>query len=124
LDFPEAETAIREFKRVLKYNGVLVINFANGGSPYGYSTNLLRFIRKIIKGKKHYPSNYIQYKKLKKIIENQKGTLEILHSANFYPSLFPDSVMRFIGRRFYFEKYLPKFLKKYGFSISIVVSFK
>jgi ubiquinone/menaquinone biosynthesis C-methylase UbiE len=123
LDFPEIETAFREFKRILKNKGVLVINFANGGSPYGFSTNLLRFIRRIIKGKKHYPSTYIPYKKLKKIIENEKGTLEILHSANFYPILFPESIMRFIGRSFYFEKYLPKFLRKYGFSISIVVRF-
>jgi ubiquinone/menaquinone biosynthesis C-methylase UbiE len=75
LDFTEIEMSIREFKRVLKKDGVLIINFSNGGSPYGISTNLLRFARKIIKGKKKYWSKEIPFKKLKNIIENEMGTL-------------------------------------------------
>lgn len=123
LETPEIETAIQEFKRVLRKDGVIIINFSNGGSPYGFSTTLLRFIRKMIKGGKKYPSTNIPFKKLKKIIENQKGKLEILHSAYFYPILFPNSIIRFIGSRFYFERFLPKFLLKYGFSISLIVRF-
>jgi ubiquinone/menaquinone biosynthesis C-methylase UbiE len=123
LDIHDIECAVKEFKRILKKNGLIIINFLNGGSPHGFSTNFMRFLRKTIKGEKKYLSVNIPYKKLKKIIENESGTLEIFHSAYFYPKLFPASVIRFISRRFYFEQYLPKFLLKYGLSISVLVKF-
>lgn len=123
LDAPDIEIAVKEFKRIIKKDGVIIVSFLNGGSLHGISTDFLRFVRKMIKGEKKYSSHDISYKKLKKIIEDEGGTMEIFHSAYFYPRLFPSSITRFISKRFYFERFLPKFLLKYGLSISIIVRF-
>jgi len=123
LDDEEISTAIREFKRILKKDGVLIINFLNGSSPHGFSTKIIRFVRKLIKGDKKYLYTNTKYNVLKKIIEKENGTLEIFHSAYFYPRLIPESVIQFISNRFYFERFLPKFLWKYGLSISVLVRF-
>jgi len=123
LDIPDIEIAIKEFKRIIKHEGVIIISFLNGGSLHGISTKFLRFVRKMIKGDKKYSSQDIPYKTLKKIVEDEGGSMEIFHSAYFYPRLFPGSLIRFISKKFYFERFLPKFLLKYGLSISIIVRF-
>jgi ubiquinone/menaquinone biosynthesis C-methylase UbiE len=123
LDTPDIEIAVKEFKRIIKKDGVIIVSFLNGGSLHGISTNFLRFVRKMIKGEKKYSSQDIPYKKLKKIIEDEKGSMEIFHSAYFYPRLFPASLIRFISKRYYFERFLPKFLLKYGLSISVIIRF-
>jgi ubiquinone/menaquinone biosynthesis C-methylase UbiE len=124
LDSVQIETAIEEFKRILKEDGLLIINFLNGDSLYDYSTKVLRFIRKILKGKRNYASSNIPLKQLKDIIEKEKGTAEIIHSAYFYPRLFPGRIIKFIQNRFYYERFLPGFLQKYGLSITLKVQFK
>jgi ubiquinone/menaquinone biosynthesis C-methylase UbiE len=123
LDISQTEIAVKEFKRILKKDGILIVNFLNGDSPHGYSTKFLRFFRQILKGKKNYPSTNIPFKKLNEIIEKENGTAEIIHSAYFYPRLFPDIIIRFINNRFYHERFLPGFLKKYGLSITLKVHF-
>lgn len=102
---------------------MLVIGFLNGGSPYGISTSIFRFLRQILKGGKKYLSTNIPYQKLKKMIENEKGSIQILHSAYFYPILFPSCIIRFISTRFYYEFFFSKFLRKYGLSLLISVHF-
>ncbi|HEY3249791.1 MAG TPA: class I SAM-dependent methyltransferase [Ignavibacteria bacterium] len=124
LDYHQIELVIKEFKRILKKDGILIVNFLNGGSPHGLSTKFLRFIRQIIKGKKNYPSTNIPLKKLTEIIEKENGTTEIIHSAYFYPILFPDTIIRLINNRFYYERFLPEFLKRYGLSITLNVRFQ
>jgi ubiquinone/menaquinone biosynthesis C-methylase UbiE len=124
LDDHQIELAIKEFKRLLKKDGILIVNFLNGGSPHGISTKFLRFIRQIIKGKKNYPSTNIPFKKLMEIIEKENATTEIIHSGDFYPRLFPGIIIRFINNRFYYERFFPEFLKKYGLSITLKVHFK
>ncbi|TAL63092.1 MAG: class I SAM-dependent methyltransferase [Bacteroidetes bacterium] len=120
----ETEIAIKEFKRILKDDGSVIINFVNGSSPWGITTRLIRAIRQVIKGKKEYSSNYIYYNKLRKIIENQKGQVNLIHSAYFYPVYFPARLIKWIGIRFYFEKYLPEYIKQFGKSITIYFQFE
>lgn len=119
----ETEKSIKEFKRTLNNGGSIILAFVNGNSPWGISTRIIRSVRQVIKGRKEYSSNYISYNKLIKIIENQKGKVELLHSAYFYPVYFPTRLIEWIGNHFYFEKYLPGFIKKFGQSITIHVKF-
>jgi ubiquinone/menaquinone biosynthesis C-methylase UbiE len=123
LNNEETETSIKEFKRILKDNGSIVINFVNGSSPWGLTTKLIRSARQILKGRKEYSSNYISFNKLKNIIKNLKGEMELHHSAYFYPVYFPLRLINWIGNRIYFERYLPDFIKKFGKSITIQIHF-
>jgi len=124
LDVEETKVLIKEFKRVLKSNGIIVLGFLNGDSPHGKTTKILRFFRQLIKGKKKYPSTNISFKLLKKIISGDAGTIELHHSAYFYPVLFPKRIIGWISKRFYFEKYLPKPLLNYGKSLLITIKFE
>lgn len=123
LDVYEIEFVIKEFRRILKKDGLILINFLNGSSLHGLSTVLIRYVRKMVKGEKKYSSFNISYKKLKEIIEKEKGSLDIIHSAYFYPRFFPEPIIRYISKRFYFERFLPKFLLKYGLSLSVIIRF-
>jgi ubiquinone/menaquinone biosynthesis C-methylase UbiE len=119
----ETVLSLKEFKRVLKDDGSIIINFVNGSSPWGLSTKLIRIVRQIIKGRKEYSSNYISYKKLIQNIENLKGRATLCHSAYFYPVYFPVKLADWIGNHFYFERFLPGFIQKFGKSITIQVQF-
>lgn len=123
LNYTEIKITIKEFKRILKHDGILILGFLNAGSPYGFSTKILRFLRRLLKGRKNYSSTNISYYKLKRIIEEEHGSIEIQHSAHFYPVLFPKRLINWISKKFYYEKYFPGFLKKYGFSILLKVRF-
>ena len=120
----EISVVIKEFKRILKEDGFILIDFLNGGSINGISTKLFRFFRQLIKGKKEYPITNISLKKLSNIIKNEKGTLEILHSTHFYPILFPSTIIKFISNRLYYERFLPKYLQKYGLDLLVKVQFE
>jgi len=119
----ETVLSLKEFKRVLKDDGSIIINFVNGNSPWGISTKLIRIVRQIIKGRKEYSSDYISYKKLIQNIENLKGRATLCHSAYFYPVYFPVKLADCIGNHFYFERFLPGFIQKFGKSITIQVQF-
>jgi ubiquinone/menaquinone biosynthesis C-methylase UbiE len=124
LSIDETITVIREFKRILRKDGIIVLGFLNGNSPHGLSTRLFRFARQLIKGKKVYPSTNISYPVLKKIIADEQGSTTLHHAAYFYPVLFPKKLINWLSKRYYYEKHFPKFIQKYGKSLMITVTFK
>jgi len=123
LNYDETIQTIKEFKRVLKNDGLLILGFLNGSSPYIVSARILMFIKKLIIGGRDKRPNNLKFKELKKIINAENGNIEIIHSSYFYPDIFPNKIANWIGKRFYYEKYFPKFIQKFGFSLILVIKF-
>lgn len=118
LTIAEIELAIKEFARVLKKSGMLIIYFPNGASFYRIFLSAARFLKTIIKGKKEGQLTYLSYKKLKNKIENEIGPVELLGAQSSYPALCPNC-LKILVEKFVSSKIFQKILGKYKLRLLI-----